>query len=502
MTPPLRSFYARLSAVFLLLLLALGGGVIAIAFGSARSLFDDVEQLLNRDYARSIAGELQPLLAGGYSEERTRDAIHYMMVLNPKVEIYLLDGEGRILAWFGNPAEKLARGSVNLAPVKEFIAGGGGGLILGEDPRSPARRKPFSAAPLRMGGQSGYVYVILGGARYDASLRLIRESYLLRTGLAAFLLALLATLAVGLALFFLLTRRLRSLSEAVQAFRRGEMSRRVEAGGRDELAALGRSFNEMAAAIEAGVEKLRLEESLRRELLGSISHDLRSPLTSVQGYLETILLKDPQLSPGERRRLLEITLRNTAGLQRLVEELFELAKLEARQVQPKREFFPLAELAQDVVLKMKPAAERAGVSLEADFSPELPRVCGDLGLIERVLTNLIENALRYTPAGGSVRVLLSREGEAVGVTVADTGSGIAPEDLPRVFDRFYRADKSRDRSTGGAGLGLAIARQIVELHGGSIEAESRPNAGSRFRFTLGCGPAGAAGGASPGTSSR
>ncbi len=484
MTRLFHSFYARLSTVFLLLVLALGGGFIAIAFTSAGRLADVVEQLLNREYAGSIAGELQPLVAGGFSEARIRGAIHSMMVLNPRVEIYLLDGEGRILAWFASPPRRLARDRVDLAPVRAFIAGGGRGLILGDDPRGAGRRKPISAAPLRMGGEPGYVYVILGGERYDASLRMIRESYLLRTGLAAFVLALLATLAVGLALFFLLTRRLRSLSEAVQAFRRGELDRRADVRGRDELGDLGRSFNDMAGTIATGVKELRQAERLRRELVGNISHDLRSPLTSIQAYLETVLEKDAQLEPGERRRLLSVSLRNTAGLQRLVEELFELAMLEAGQARPKLEAFQPAELAQDVVLKFRPAAERASVSLAAELPPELPLVCGDIGMIERVLSNLIDNALRYTPAGGTVRVALEREGEAVRVTVADNGRGIEPEDLPRIFDRFFRADKSRDRATGGAGLGLAIARQIVELHGGSIEVESRPGEGTHFRFRL------------------
>ena len=497
------SFYARLSTIFLLLILALGVGFVAIAFNSAGHLFNDVEQLLNREYARSIASELGPLVAQGFSEERVRSAIHYMMVLNPMVEIYLLDDHGKILAYFLNPAEKIARDSVDLAPVKAFVATAGGSLIRGEDPRSPTRIKPFSAAELRMGAAHGYVYIILGGERYDASVRMIRDSYYLRAGLIAFLLAVLSTLIVGLSLFFLLTRRLKSLSDTVQGFARGELGRRVEARGRDELGALGRSFNQMAATIEADVEKLRLAERMRRDLIGNISHDLRSPLASIQGYLETMALKDLQLAPEERRQFLDISLRNASSLQKLVEELFELAKLDARQVQLAPEPVQIAELAQDVALKLAPQAEKAGVSLAVDHAEELPLVSCDIAMIERVLTNLMENALRFTPPAGSVRVDLSRRDDSVRVTVADTGAGIDPEDLPHIFDRFYRADKSRDRSTGGsrnaaeyggpestgyggagAGLGLAIARQIVELHGSALDVESNPGEGARFSFSL------------------
>jgi signal transduction histidine kinase len=481
---PLSSFYGRLSTIFLLLILLLGAGCVAIAFRSSQHLFDDVEQLLNREYARSIADELRPLVAGGFSEERVKGAIHYMMVLNPMVEIYLLDARGRILAYFLNPAEKIERGSVDLAPVQDFVRSAGHRLSLGEDPRSTSRSRPFSAAPLQMGPDQGYVYIILGGERYDASLRMIRDSYYVRAGVVAFFLAIAATLIAGLLVFFLLTRRLKSLSDTVRAFEKGDLARRVTVRGSDELGALGRSFNEMAATIEADVEKIRQVERMRRDLIGNISHDLRSPLASVQGYLETMVLKDGELSPEERRTFLEVSLRNTANLQRLVEELFELAKLDARQVQLRTEPLQIAELAQDVVLKFVPRAQAAGVSLGVEPAGDLPLVTADVGLVERVLTNLIDNALRFTPPGGNVRVILGGEDRAVRVTVADTGAGIAPEDLPHIFERFYRADKSRDRATGGAGLGLAIARQIVELHGSSLEAHSGPGEGARFSFVL------------------
>ena len=479
-----RSFYARISTIFLLLIVVLGAGWVAIAFQSARQLFSEVEQVLNRQYARSIAAEIQPMVSGGFDAGRVRGAIHYMMVLNPMVEIYLLNTEGKILAYFTGPSDKVEKGSVDMGPVRQFVESGGDTLILGDDPRSAGRLKPFSAAPLSMGGDTGYVYIILGGTRYDATLRMIRQSYILRAGMVALLLALLSTLVVGLSLFFLLTQPLRALGDAVRAFQKGEHGRRVDAHGRDELAGLGRAFNEMASTIEADMEKLREAERMRKDLIANISHDLRSPLASIRGYLETILLKDAQLSAEERKNFIEISLKNTASLQRLVEELFELVKLDTRQVQLRKEAFQAAELAQDAVLKLKPGADRAGISLTVDAPQDLPLVMADIGLVERVLTNLIENALAWTPAGGSVRVALERENGTVHVSVIDTGAGIDPEDLTRIFERFYRADRSRDRSRGGAGLGLAIAREIVEMHGSALTVESRINAGTRFSFAL------------------
>lgn len=479
-----RSFYARLSVIFFLLIFALGAGSLVIAFTAAGHLFDEVEQLLNSEYSSSIAGELQPLVAGGFSREKIQDAIHYMMVLNPMVEIYLVGGDGAILAYFTHPEETITRWSIDLAPVKEFIAQAGRVAVLGDDPRTAARRKPFSAAPLRMGSDVGYVYVILRGQSYDRSLKSLRSSYYLRTGLSTFLFALLATLLVGLSLFFLLTQRLRQLSSAVRAFERGELDRRLAVRGSDELGALGRAFNDMAASIEAGVEKLKLAEQQRSDLIAGISHDLRSPLTSIRGHLETILLKGKKLTEEEGRGFLETSLKNVDGFQKLVEELFELAKLETRQVRPARERFQMAELAQDVVLKLKGRADAAGIDLVLEAPRELPLLAADIGMIERLLTNLIENALSHTPGGGRVELALARGDRMMHITVSDSGSGIAAADLPHIFERFYRADKSRGRGSPGSGLGLAIAREIAELHGGTIEAGNRPEGGAVFTVGL------------------
>jgi signal transduction histidine kinase len=480
----LGSFYARISAVYLLLILALGAAVVAITFDSAAHVFDDVEQLLNRDYARAIAGEIQPLVADGFSQARVADAIHYMMVLNPMVEIYLLAGDGRILAWFAAPGERIVRPSVNLAPVNAFVSRGGKVPVRGDDPRTASRSKPFSAATLRMGPDQGYVYVILRGQRYDTSLRALRDTYYLRAGLAALVLALFSALLLGLSLFFVITRRLRALADAVRAFERGELARRVRVGGADEIGALGRSFNEMAATIERNVEDLRLAERMREELVTNVSHDLRSPLASIRGYLETLIFKDARIEATERRRFLDITLKSASRLEKLVSDLFDLVMLDNRQVKPAREPLQLAELAQDVVLKLEPRAQASGVSLRADLPGDLPLVSADAAMIERVLTNLIENALRFTPPGGSVTVALAAAAGAVRVSVSDTGEGIRPEDLARIFDRFYSADRSRARAGGGTGLGLSIARGIVELHGGALEARSALGQGTQFLFEL------------------
>lgn len=477
-----RSFYARISFLFLLLVLILGGISLIIAFRASRHLFDEVEQLLNREYAASISMELKPLVKEEFSETAIKEAIHYMMVLNPMVEIYLLDQEGAVLCYFTLTDEELLQQSVDLGPVRQFIGTQGLEPVLGDDPRSPGERKPFSAASLDMGGEQGYVYVILRGQSYDRSLAMLQSNYYLRSGFLTFFIALCATVFAGFMLFFLLTLRLRRLSSGVKAFEKGQLDYRVDIAGKDELGALGLAFNRMAESIEEGVEKLHRSEEQRSDLIANISHDLRSPLTSIRGHLETLMIKEESIGPEERRVSLENVLHNVKGFQQMVEELFELARLEARQVSLREEVFPVAELVQDVLMAMAPRAEEVPVSLHFNPPEDSIRIGGDIALLERVLRNVVENALAHSPAKGVVELgLRSRDGQ-VELTVSDQGPGIPVEDLPHIFERFYRADKSR--SPGGTGLGLAIAREIVELHGGRITAENLAGGGACFRILL------------------
>lgn len=251
---------------------------------------------------------------------------------------------------------------------------------------------------------------------------------------------------------------------------------------KEEVSKATDAFNKMAATIEANIQEIKNNDRLRRDLIANISHDLRSPLASIQGYLETIMIKEEKLSSTERRDYLEIVYKNFQRLNRLVDDLLELSKLDAKQIKPKPEHFSIAELTQDVVLKFKPQAEKQHITIHSDFPSGIPIVEGDIGMIERALSNLLDNALIYTPEKGTVTVELQDKEKKVSVKVTDNGKGISDTDLPRVFDRFYRADKSR--STEGTGLGLAITKKIIDAHHGEITVQSHLNKGTTFQFEL------------------
>jgi signal transduction histidine kinase len=295
-------------------------------------------------------------------------------------------------------------------------------------------------------------------------------------------------LAAGLLLFSFLTRRLRKLAAEMQSFEKGGFStppasvKQGKAEG-DEIDRLRNTFHTMSGRIVEQMSELERADRMRRELVANVSHDLRTPLASLHGYLETLVLKGDRLEKEERDRYLEIATRHSGRLGKRVGDLFELAKLDACEVRLRREPFSAAELVQDVVQKFQIEAGRKQVQLHTEREKGLPFVDADIGLVERVLENLIGNAVRHTPEGGQVTVSIEGNESGIRVQVRDTGPGIAPEELEAVFDRFYQG-KDEGAGKGGSGLGLAIAHRIVELHGGTIRAESRPGEGAVFIFTL------------------
>jgi len=224
---------------------------------------------------------------------------------------------------------------------------------------------------------------------------------------------------------------------------------------------------------------------MRRELIANVSHDLRTPLATLQGYLETLQLKEESLSEDERRLYLDIALRHSRRLGTLVSELFELSKLDSYDGELQREPFALGELVHDVLQEFQLQANEKGVTLKPSLTGQLPFVVANVGLMERVLQNLVDNALRHTEEGGTVTVELSPEprGE-VTVQVRDDGCGIAEDDLPHVFERFYRRDRSNEAPGGAGGLGLAITKRALELHGSEIEVRSQLGVGTDFCFRL------------------
>jgi len=484
----MNSLYGKLGLTLFLLLVALGLVQLQTLHRASEMYQQEVAQRLNRDLANNIVSNQSLMLGKDINSEALEHLFHQLMVINPSIELYLLDNNGKILA-FSAPQGKVKLQQVALEPLRTFVHGKIRFPLLGPDPRHPGQQKVFSAAEItQQGKRVGYLYIILGGELYANAVQQIKASYILSAASGWLLGAVLVAVVLGLLVFAWLTRRLsrlsRRMSDYGQSHTDNDQLKQLSADTGDEVDKLALQFEHMAEQIDRQLEKLQKQDAARREMVANISHDLRTPLTTLQGYLETLQLKGEQLSEQERQHYIEITLSHGRQLARLVSELFELAKLDACDTVLLAEPFSLTELVQDVTHKLQLPAERRSVRLQADISSGVPLVYGDIGLMQRVLENLIENALRHTPAGGTVSVgVVSGEG-AVAVRVNDSGAGIAERDLPHIFDRLYQADKSRSQSGRGAGLGLAIVRRILELHGSAIRVDSRLDEGTTFSFQL------------------
>ncbi len=240
----------------------------------------------------------------------------------------------------------------------------------------------------------------------------------------------------------------------------------------------------MSDRIIQQVRTLKQTDELRRELVANVSHDLRTPLASLTGYIETLQLKEGRLTDEERDQYLAVARRQSERLATLVEELFELARLESREMEPELEPFPLPELVQDVVQGFRLEADRKKITLDLDRPEEVPLVSADIGLIQRALSNLIGNALTHTDEGGRVSVFIEPLADKVAVRIEDTGCGIPDKELEQIFDRFYQARNHGEKQTTAGGLGLAIVKRILELHGSAVEAASTVGEGTVFTFSL------------------
>ena len=293
------------------------------------------------------------------------------------------------------------------------------------------------------------------------------------------LIALTAALAIGFFVFRAITRPIDQLTRAAHQLAQGDLSARVVVDdqaarlGSDEISELGAAFNTMAG-------NLQQSEQVRRDMTADIAHELRTPLAVMRGNLEAML---DGVYPFDAEHLTPV-LNQVSLLTRLVEDLRTLARAEAGQLPLEKRATDLKALIHSTLASFEAQAAAQQVLLRAELAPDLPAVELDPDRMQQTIGILISNALRYTPRQGSITVTAKADRASVTIEVADTGSGIAPEDLPHVFDRFYRADKSRARESGGSGLGLAIAKGIVEAHGGSIAAHSEAGHGTTLQVSL------------------
>ncbi|MEZ0470181.1 sensor histidine kinase [Luteimonas salinilitoris] len=481
-----RSLYARAALTFAAILLVLGALLSWFGYGAAKRHQHQILQQVNLALAGHIAAQPPLFDSGDAGHARTDALFSHLMAVNPNIEVYLLDADGAVLRAspeIGTPE----RDRIDLTPVRRLLAGAPL-PVLGDNPRHDRGREIFSAAPIRDAGGTitGYVYIVLLNDMYRDMVGAAWRDYVLRSAawIAAF--AVLVALAAGLTAFALITRRLRRVTREVEAFAgtpgEGAMPVADPKAGGDEIDRLSIAFAAMRARLQTQMHELQRQDELRRELVANVSHDLRTPLTSMQGYLETLVRMDPALSREEQRQYLDIAVRQSHKVSRLAQQLFELARLECEETLPQPELFSIGELVQDIAQKYALTAQEKALQLHTHVETGSLLVRADIGMIERVVSNLMDNAIRHTPEHGEIRLEAGARAQGVEICVSDTGQGIPAEHLPGLLVRGSPLRQMAIQR--GGGLGLLIANRILDLHGSRIQAASDAGQGTRVSFVL------------------
>ncbi len=454
------------------------------------------EQELHRNLAVHLVADNPLLQEGDFDASGLKNLFHSMMILGPAFEFYVLDTDGKVLTYSADPG-LVVRDKVDTKSLTEFS----NSLtdkseinfpLYGDDPRNTEGKKIFSVAPLMKDGDlKGYLYVIIGGQIYDSVFDRIIDNRNLQLTLIIAGSALLFLLLSLLLTFRIFVTPLRNFTDEVKVIRSKGFDKKLVGlaswqSDHGEVHELGSAFNEMIDQINLQMTQLHDVDAQRRELLSHISHDLRTPLASLQGYIETIDLKSESLTEEQKKSFLKRALQNARQLKSLVDQIFELAHLESGQVAIQLERFSLTEMLYDLSEKFGIAADKKNIAIKIDCPKDSLQIKTDIGKLERILSNLIENALRHTPADGQIILGVSKVKSAPGwiVSVEDNGEGIADEDIQHIFETNYRARNAKTNKNLHIGLGLAITRKLLHVLDSDISVDSVLGEGTRFSFVL------------------
>ena len=478
----------KLWIAFIFLIVLMGTSYIFITGYLTLNYNQAITQRINANVANHVIQEkfqnAAPFLEDGtVNKALFGDLMHDMMAVNRGIEVYLLDKSGAILysvVLEHNDNEPMK--SVSLDPINKFIETKGEEFVLGDDPLNREAQNIFSAAPFSVDGHEGYIYIIVAGKELALISDNLFGTYFTKLSIGAIILTMLFSALIGILSIWFLTKNLRLITQTVRKFQEGDLDIRIENPEQSDIEVVALSFNEMADTIVDNMDKMKSVDNLRRELIANVSHDLRTPLAVLKGYIETLQIKKDTLTELQKEEYLQITHNNIDKLSSLINQLFEYSKLEAEQVTPIKEPFSITELSHDLIAKFKLLAEQKQIQLQLENPEENCMVYADIGLVERALQNLIENAIKYTEPNGKVTLSLVKMGKQIEINITDTGNGIPVNDQPFIFDRYKQVDEHTKKQ--GLGLGLAIVKKIMDLHDTTIVVLSKPYEGSSFIFKL------------------
>ncbi len=448
------------------------------------------EQKLHNQLAEHLAHDNPLLQDGVYDKTALKNLFHTLMLLGPAFEFYFLDPAGNVITYSAD-VSKIKRHKVELSPLVNLISNPDAVPVFGDDPRSLSKQKIFSAAPIYRGDNlQGYLYIIIGGEIYDSIFSQVKNDEYLQQYGALFIGSLLLLLLILLAVFRYFTAPIKQLASEMKSINKVKFDQskvvltRWQNPENNEVHMLGATFNAMVKQINQQFYQLTENDRIRRELLAHLSHDLRTPLATMQGYIETMVIKGEELTEFERADYIATAQRNGMQLKRLIDQIFELAHLEDGQVTVSLETFAVGELLHDIIAKFSLKAKEKNINLR--LQPQQCRfiVYSDIAKLERIITNLLENAIRHTNENGEVAIIVNQLVDKIKISVTDNGTGISKEDIAYIFDARYRASNAIEDDTTHAGLGLAISQKLSKILNSELFVESKIGQGCSFSLSL------------------
>lgn len=470
-----KSLYSKLVLIMLLLILSLMSVAGAFLMNEIRAFYlDDFYRQMktvfeNPEFADLLYSAADDSSASSRMADIIKTYSGQLGIDSSSRNYYILNGDtGAVLVGSGPDTENLA-----VTPnILTAIAGSGGY-------QSDMHASYMDVAFPFEGESEGYIIYIKDNKADVHGL----SSALFSIMLEALLVGLLISVLLSLLLAKTMVTPIQSLTTAAERVAAGDFSRKPSSDAKDEIGVLTRTFNDMADTLETTLDNLKKSEAMRREFVANVSHELRTPITSIRSYAET-LQDDDDISDETRRDFLSVIVTESDRMTKIVQDLLTLSRFDAGSIEFSFQRFSLEKSIDDVYNAMQMEAQRRNHHFSVNIKNELPEIYGDKARIEQVLINMISNAFKYTGDGGVISIVAGVTGDSVWVSVRDNGIGIPEEDVPRVFDRFYRVDKARSREFGGTGLGLSIANEIVNRHNGKISLTSQLGKGTVITMSL------------------
>lgn len=480
MKPKKFTIFRRIGILVFVLISGLCLLFMGITYLSTTSYHEASTQLLNKDVAAHIAKFTSPFEGENVNPKKADSVFYNAMVISPSAEVYFLDTTGKVLAYHSDKRD-IKLWSIPLQDIKKLITSNGEAFIKSADPKNPSATKIFSAALVKNGQKHiGYIYVILGSNKSISSL--LYSSYIGNLLIKAFCFIILFSLFISFIYLNRIQRKFNNMADVLHHFEGGDLQARFQENGQDELAPITTAFNKMADLLVYNINLLKATEQERKEFIATISHDLRTPLAIARGYTETILLKNEKGDVTKQKEFIQLVFQKINQVEYMVKQLFELSKMESAGFEPRKEPFLFSDILLENINAYAASLSKKNIFVHCDGCNNSSWVLADVSMMERVIQNLLVNALKYTPENGSLKIELTTKNKELVLRIQNSGKPINEDVQQWINARNSEFEiKTKPSQTG---FGLLIIKKIVQLHGFTFDVFTSLKEGNCFTLKI------------------